>query len=515
MVFLTFITAVGKVIIPWLSEKITVQLLRNVRKQSIEKLLSFDIGYFSEAESGKLLFLMTSETSRFSGLVSVALNSVTYIIQLAIFVLMLLYLFWELTIIIIFIGVIYFLLHLNIDYRIKEKSWKVNLIQNNLAHFFHEIIYGIRIIKIGALEEREKNRYIDEHLEYEQQSIKFSIVRGLSGFSQEILLASVLLIIMYSMVIMGDSQIIDNSPDQFLGFLFLLVRTLPVAVNLQSSRNNFISFYGPLSRVMNLLDQPSSQQNHMDGGKKDVDGYITKIDVNNVYFNYKDNHVLKGVSCSFHVGKRTAIVGGSGSGKSTLLDLLSSLQKPVRGDILINGEKLNEIKESQYKSKLGYMNQEPIVFHDTVKNNITYLNPDATNDEINESLIMADAYQFTNSFPNGLDQGIGERGQTLSGGQKQRVGLARIFLQKADIILLDEATNALDYETEKNIYDNIKRISDRHIVVVVAHRLSAVQDFENIIMLEKGVIVEQGTHDELMMNKSYYSSLYNAQKNII
>ena len=512
VVALSLITAIGKVVVPWLTERATVNLLRNIREEAIDKILSFDVEYFSEAKSGELLFLMTSETNRFSSLIVVAVNSITYFVQLIVLLGMLMYMFWELTLVVMIIGVTYFFIHIGVDRMIKKKSWEVNLLQNNLAHFFHEMIYGIRIIKIGGLEDREKDRYIDEHSVYESKSVDFAVVRGFSNFYQELLLIVVLMVVMFSMIVIGDNGIVENNPDQILGFLFLLLRALHAAVNLQSSRTNLISAYGPLSRVMNLIGKPILKKKNTDSERKKINGKITQIDVRNVHFSYKGSSVLNGVDCSFYVGQRTAIVGPSGSGKSTLLDIISSILIPSEGNVLINGEDLCELDVSDYKSKLGYMNQEPIIFHDSVKSNITYINPAAGEKDIVEALEMSDAARFVNELSGGVEHGIGERGQTLSGGQRQRIGLARIFIQNSEIIFLDEATNALDYESEKKIYKNIAKISDDNIVIVVAHRLSAIKDFDNIIMLNNGIVVEQGAHDELMENKSYYYKLFSSQE---
>ena len=206
-----------------------------------------------------------------------------------------------------------------------------------------------------------------------------------------------------------------------------------------------------------------------------------------------------------------AIVGSSGSGKSTLLDILSNLIDPLEGKILINGINLKNIKTETYQKKLGYMNQEPIIFHDTVRNNISFFDKSAQEDKLVNSLKLSCSYEFVFNLDDKLDHSIGERGQTISGGQKQRLGLTRIFLQNPEIILLDEATNALDFKTEKIIYDNIKKISKNKLIIIAAHRLSALIEFDEIIVLGNGMVKEVGNHNELMQKKGIYYDMFNAQ----
>ena len=283
-----------------------------------------------------------------------------------------------------------------------------------------------------------------------------------------------------------------------------MLRSLPVIISLQNVRSNLINAYGPLARVMNLLFENNSKYTNTSIDNKKQISFtenIRSIKLENLRFSYDKKEILNIENFEFEKNKLIAIVGSSGSGKSTLLDILSNLIDPMEGKILINGINLKNIKAETFQKKLGYMNQEPIIFHDTVRNNISFFDKSAQEDKLVNSLKQSCSYEFVFNLDDKLDHSIGERGQTISGGQKQRLGLTRIFLQNPEIILLDEATNALDFKTEKIIYDNIKKISKNKLIIIAAHRLSALIEFDEIIVLGNGKVKEVGNHNDLMQKK--------------
>jgi ATP-binding cassette, subfamily B, bacterial MsbA len=515
LVFLTIINSSAKVYVAWLNQKITTKLLRIVREAVLNKLFSFDIKYFSQAKSGELLFLMTAETSRFSSIINIFVVSISLLTQFFIFYIMLMYMLWQFTLIISFIGLIYFLLHIRIDKKLKILSWTQNLSLNNLSQFFHQTIYGIKIIKISGLEKRQTLKYLNQHKDFENTSIMQGLYGGVSKAFQEIFLFLTLGFIIFILIYFYGFDYIINNSQVYLAFLFLLLRSLPVLLQLQTARNNLINSYGPLSRVMDLISTNKSEvikKNHHE--KKEID--ISKIEIDNIKieninFSYDDKKILNTINHTFNKNKLIAIVGQSGSGKSTLLDIIANLLIPQSGSMLINNEKIININNSSFQNILGYMNQEPIIFHDTIRNNVDFIKQNSKSDEIWRSIKLSGSFDFVNELENKIDHGLGERGQTLSGGQKQRLGIARLFLQNPKLILLDEGTNALDFKTEKIIYDNFKKIAQNKIIIIVAHRLSALINFDQIVVLNSGKIAEVGNHNELISRKGLYYDMFNAQ----
>ncbi len=515
LLFLTILAASGKLANTWFTKRVQLDLMRDVRRNVLEKIFSFDLKYFDQARSGELIFLMTAETSRFSNLVMFANNFLTNFIQVVIFMAILFYMSWDITLLVVLVAATYFKLHIPLDMRAKQKSWEANLTQNRLSHLFHQIIYGIKMIKIGGCENREQSQYFQGHKQFEMQELSLAKLSGLSAMFREFVIMAVLFLTVMYVYFFKDLKSLLVKPDQILAYLFLLSRAMPSIAALQTARTSMIGAYGPLARVMELLHkdieavQPVSYDKTT---RKEIDD-IHNLAVHDVRFSYDSNgNVLEDINLNFQRNKMYAIVGLSGSGKSTLMDILASVRRPVSGDVLVNGLLLDMATIQSFKQSVGYMNQEPIIFHDTIRTNVKYFKPDATEKEIWEALKLAAVDDFIKELPDGLDTGLGERGLTVSGGQRQRIGLARVFLQKAQILLLDEATNALDYETEKQIYNNLDKMKQDKIIIVAAHRLSAIKDFDHIVVLNHGKAEEQGTHSQLIMNKNLYYNLFSVQK---
>ncbi len=514
LIILTLISVIIKIYISWHNEKLTNQLLRIVRKHVLEKLFSFNIRYYTQAKSGELIFLTASETNRFGALIWLFMSCVSLAVQFVIFYVILMYMFWNFTLLLTLMGLIYYILHLRLDKKLKILSWSSNLLMNTLSQFIHQTIYGIKLIKIAGLENRQSAEYLAKHQEFEKLKVEAAIYGGISKGLQEVMLFISLTFILVLIIQIYDLDFIKNHSESFLAYVFLMLRSLPVIISLQNVRSNLINAYGPLARVMNLLFESNSKYtNSSIDNKKQISftENIRSIKLENLRFSYEKKEILNIDNFEFKKNKLIAIVGSSGSGKSTLLDILSNLIDPLEGKILINGINLKNIKTETYQKKLGYMNQEPIIFHDTVRNNISFFDKSAQEDKLVNSLKLSCSYEFVFNLDDKLDHSIGERGQTISGGQKQRLGLTRIFLQNPEIILLDEATNALDFKTEKIIYDNIKKISKNKLIIIAAHRLSALIEFDEIIVLGNGMVKEVGNHNELMQKKGIYYDMFNAQ----
>lgn len=512
---LTLVSSLLTLFSSWLTAKARFRLIRLVRRAALNKILSFDLDYFSQARSGRLIFLMTAETSRFSLLISSVQQFFTAGLQGLLMLGLLTYLAWDLTLVVIAGGTAFFLLHLIIDARLKSLGWDVNLIGNQMSHLFHEIIYGVKMIKIGGLERRERDRYFQEHTKLEEQSIRLAVLQGMSGMAQQIASVILLLGAVGYVHLSGRISLGGISAEDLAAYLFVLTRTLPTWIGLQRARSAVLTAYGPLSRVAELLQRPDgpdrAKLNDPDlVGPKIHPQTISVRQVSHVYPG-RDS-ALRDVDLTFKSSELIALVGFSGSGKSTLLDILSSVRRPTGGQVLIDGRPLTEEYAAAYRRAVGYVNQEPIIFHDTVRANLTYFNSRADENEIQRAVEMSAAAEFIDQLPHKLETGLGERGQSVSGGQRQRIGLARVLLADPPVLLLDEATNALDYETESLIYQTLHELKQGRIIIVAAHRLSAIRNFDRIIVLEQGRVVEQGGHEELTARHGVYFKLLAAQQ---
>jgi subfamily B ATP-binding cassette protein MsbA len=234
-----------------------------------------------------------------------------------------------------------------------------------------------------------------------------------------------------------------------------------------------------------------------------------------VYFSYDSQEVLKDINLKVKAGEKIAIVGVSGAGKSTLLDLILRFYDPQKGRILIDDYDIREVTLSSLRRQIGIVTQETVLFNDTVRANIAYGKPDATIEEIEEAALKANAYDFIKKFPLGFDTVIGERGATLSGGEKQRIAIARAILKNPPLLLLDEATSQLDSESERIVQEALEKLMFGRTVIIVAHRLSTVRDCQRIVVLDKGRIVEEGSHKELIEKNGLYKKLYLLQESTL
>ena len=264
-------------------------------------------------------------------------------------------------------------------------------------------------------------------------------------------------------------------------------------------------------RVFNILDSKPDINDKPDA--KEIKSFSEEIRFDNVSFDYGEESapVLKNVSFSISKGSVVALVGASGSGKSTIADLIPRFYDTTSGSVKIDGDDIKEFKLSSLRKMMGIVSQDVTLFNDTVRNNISYGQPELKESNIISAAKSANAMEFIKSFPEGLDTIIGERGVTLSGGQKQRLSIARAIIKNPAVLILDEATSSLDTESEKLVQQAIEQLMKDRTVLVIAHRLSTVVNADKIVVLEKGKIIERGSHSELLNIKGKYSELYAVQ----
>jgi len=296
-----------------------------------------------------------------------------------------------------------------------------------------------------------------------------------------------------------------------LAFLTLVLRLLQPLKQLSQMRTTAQSSLASAERLFEILDSPAEFQR--DSGTRDKATFERELRFENVTFAYEeDAPVLSGIDLVARKGEVVALVGPSGSGKSTLVDLIPRFYEPGEGRILLDGVDTREIKLPALRSLTGIVSQETVLFHDSVRNNIAYGAPGRyTQEQIEAAARAANAHEFIVELPDGYDTMLGERGTRLSGGQRQRLAIARALLSDPPILILDEATSALDTESERLVQEAVDRLLQGRTVFVIAHRLSTVTHADQILVLDRGEIVERGTHAELLAKRGAYSRLYTLQ----
>ena len=374
-----------------------------------------------------------------------------------------------------------------------------------------ETIGGIRIVKVYTAEKREREVFaagVDKLFK--------NIAATITGTSATTALSDAIvgaLGVLLMMIGGGDvlsGKMTLGSLIQYVFFIGLV--TLPV-VSIAAIGTQVTEALAGLDRIRDLKDMVTEDQ--QDASKKSVPSLRGHVEFKDVWFEYeKDVPVLKGVSFNAPAGTTTALVGSSGGGKSTLISLVMAFADPLRGQVLIDGTPLTDLKLHEYRHHLGVVLQDNFLFDGTVRENIAFTSPGSTNESVEEVAKIAYVDEFVSRFPDGFDTIVGERGVKLSGGQRQRVAIARAILADPRILILDEATSSLDSESEQLIQEGLRRLRAGRTTFVIAHRLSTITSADQILVLEQGQIVERGTHHSLLAQSGRYRELYERQHHI-
>lgn len=363
-------------------------------------------------------------------------------------------------------------------------------------------------VKYFSAEEREAKDYDDSLWAWEQARRKNRLTLFALNSGQAIIISiamTLMLCLSAYYVIAGTMTIGDFTlmnafmfqlflPLSFLGFVYREVKA-------------------SLASIEQMLALLKEQPSVVDNGKAELKTQQASIEFKDLGFSYqKERTILDNLSFSIPAGKRTAVVGSSGAGKSTLTKLLFRFYDKTRGDILINNQPINELSLASLRKHIGVVPQDTVLFNDTLKNNLLYALPSATEEDLERVIKMAQLDGFIEQCPDGLETLVGERGLKLSGGEKQRLSIARMLLKRPAIMVFDEATSSLDSRTEKNINVAIKKVSAGHTSLIIAHRLSTIIDADNIVVIDNGTVVEQGKHGDLLNKQGHYYQLWQAQK---
>jgi ATP-binding cassette, subfamily B, bacterial MsbA len=314
-------------------------------------------------------------------------------------------------------------------------------------------------------------------------------------------------------VLYGGSLIISKQSDldaaSFISYIALFSQVMRPAKAISDSFSNIHSGIAAGERVLQLIDEKPAIVDAPNALA--IPDFKTEIRLEKVCFAYAEKEILKNVDLTIAKGKNIALVGPSGGGKSTLMDLIPRFIEAQSGNIFIDGQDIKSLKTNSLRALMGVVNQESILFNDTIFNNIAFSKPTATQAEVEAAAKIANAHNFILQTENGYQTNIGDRGIKLSGGQKQRINIARAVLANPPIMLLDEATSALDTESEKLVQDALNNLMKNRTTLVIAHRLSTIQNADNIIVLDAGQVVEQGNHLELLNHNGVYKRLIDMQ----
>ena len=486
-------------------------IVKSLRADLHNKIMRLHLGFFSEEKKGDIMARNTTDVQEVEWSVVAVLN-IIFREPLAIILnlIFLFYLSWQLTLFSFLLLPISALLISRIGRSLKRTSTKA---QNKLGELFsalEENLGGLRIIKAFSNENVINERYEKINEEHNKLSIRAFRKRDLASPLNEFLGACVMLTLVWygGKMILGETNTSGMTGSTFLAFIAIfsqLLRPISAVANGIASVNKGLA---SVERINKILEAEELIKDPINPITKT--GFDKEITYKNIQFSYGNEAVIKNISLKIPKGKTVALVGESGGGKSTLADLLPRFYDVTKGEILIDNVNIKDLSLSNLRSFLGIVTQESILFNDTVANNIKF-GIDASDEEVANAAKIANAHQFIKDLPEGYNTNIGDRGGKLSGGQKQRISIARAVLKNPPIMILDEATSALDTESEKLVQEALYKLMENRTSIVIAHRLSTIQHADEIIVLQKGQIVERGTHKELVAQNGVYTKLSELQ----
>ncbi|MCL2596886.1 MAG: ABC transporter ATP-binding protein/permease [Paludibacter sp.] len=485
-------------------------VLRDLRTQLYDKVLSLPIGYYSDERKGDLMSRMTSDVSEVENSI---INSLNFIfknpITILVYLIVMFTMSWQLTIFVLILLPFSGFLIGKIGNSLKKQSRQGQAQQGEFLSQVEETLGGLRVIKAFNAENKMKKRFntLNETLRRTFNRIfrRYELAHPMSEFLGTVVIAILLWF--------GGTLILrHNSPIDAAAFIYYLVIFYSIinpAKDLSRGAYSIQKGMASLERVDKILltENPITDPQIFEM----LNDFSSKIEYKNVSFKYENEWVLQDINLCIPKGKTIALVGQSGSGKSTLVDLLPRFYDVQRGGIFIDGINIKNFKMYNLRSKMGNVNQEAILFNDTFFNNIAFGVENATLEQVVAAAKIANAHDFIVATENGYDTTIGDRGSKLSGGQRQRISIARAILKNPPILILDEATSALDTESEKLVQQALENLMKNRTTLVVAHRLSTIQRADEICVVHQGRIVERGTHNELLLLKGYYKKLYDMQ----
>ena len=510
VVILFFLKNISNYFALFFSTLITNGVIMNLKKSIYNKIIILPLKYFSKNKKGDLISRMTSDVSEvqnsFLSIIEIFIRDpLTIFFTLgAMFIIS-----FKLTIfVILFIPLSGFIISF-IGKSLKRKSLLVQKEQAELTSITEETINGIKIIKSFLAESFFKSKFDHTNIRFLNFSNKLinrqNIAAPLSEFLG-ILVIGVLLWYGGKLVLIE----MELKPAAFITYMGLAYGVLTPAKSISKAFYSLKKGNAAAERVFEIIDMTSEYYNDLNKNK--LKSFNECIEFKNVSFKYDKSSVLKNISLKINKGEMIAIVGASGSGKSTLVNLIPRFYDQISGKITIDGIDISNLSRLNIRSLIGIVSQESILFNSSIKENIVLGNSDSgSNDKLLNSLSIANANEFINEFQENINYNVGDNGSNLSGGQKQRIAIARAVYSSSPILILDEATSSLDSKSEKLVQNAIDKLMINKTSIVIAHRLSTIQNADKIIVLDKGEIIEEGSHNELIKNNSIYKKLITLQ----
>ncbi|MCS6967637.1 MAG: ABC transporter ATP-binding protein [Cytophagales bacterium] len=483
-------------------------LINNLRLAIFQQYTCLHIGFFKKEKKGDLLARLTGDVQEIEFTVVTVMKSIIKEpITILVFFGALLYLSVELTVFTLLFLPVSGALIAEISKRLRQEGRQRQDMLGNIVSIADEVLSGIKIVKAFNAVAYVNKKFAQKNQAYKQLTLSIENKRDLASPLSQVLGA----IVVGGILLYGGQMVFSGAlgASSFLAYIAFFTQILTPAKSVATAFSTLQRGVASMERVLQIIDaQPAitSLPN-----AKVVNTFEHAIQWHGVSFSYGQQKVLNNINLTLKKGKSLALVGPSGGGKTTLADLLPRFYDPTEGYITLDGIDIRQIEINSLRALFGIVTQEPIIFNDTVFNNIAFGMPQATREQVEHAARVANAHDFIMQLESGYDTLLGDRGSRLSGGQRQRISIARAILRNPPILILDEATSALDAESEKAVQDALERAMAGRATLIIAHRLSTVKKADEIVVIQDGTIVERGSHNELIAQQGIYSRLTQLQ----
>jgi len=504
IILLIALRGIGQFFNTYLLQWVGNRVVMDLRVATFSHLQDLSIGYFNSTQTGEMISRTVNDSMLLQRAVSSVLTDLARqpiaLVGIAGYAI---YLDWKLTLINLVLFPLCLLPIIGFGKRVRRASREGQERLAEIVSIMQESIMGVRIVKAFCMEDREQKRFARESHNFFRRIMK--VVKSKSLIEPIIILISGLALV-FDFAYAAHTGMPLN---EFVTLALAMVMLYDPVKRLSKIHLSIQQSSAAADRIFEILDTEISVDDSADA--VEFDETIKSIKFDKVGFTYGDAQILNAVDLDIKAGERIALVGGSGAGKTTLVNLLPRFFDVTSGRILLNGIDIREMKLRSLRLKIGLVTQDTFLFNDTVSNNIAYGCPEATAAEIEGAARLAHAHDFVLAMPNGYDTEVGEMGARLSGGQRQRLAIARAILNNPAILILDEATSALDTESERIVQEALDELVTGRTVFAIAHRLSTIKNYDRIVVMEQGDVVEIGSHDELLAAGGAYKRLFDMQ----